>query len=94
MCLYHRYTLVLSIFHATHTEHQNFIGIDENLGPVAISLKREKVSDDLLGVYGTVANVGPVVSTKHQYRVLLRTSEVREKSFMIIALLLPVLCTN
>ena len=26
-------------------EHQNFFGLDENLGPVAISLRREKIDD-------------------------------------------------
>ena len=58
------------------TEHQNFFGIDEGLGPVAISLKREKVSDGLPEFYGTPATVGPTGMPKNQYRIILRTSKV------------------
>jgi len=57
-------------------EHQNFFGIDEGLGPVAISLKREKVSDGLPEFYGTPATVGPTGMPKNQYRIILRTSKL------------------
>ena len=50
--------------------------MDELLGPVAISVKREKVSDELPEFYGIPASVGPTGMPKHQYRVILRTSEV------------------
>lgn len=47
------------------TEHQNYFGIDENLGPVAVSIRREKVED-------TKEKEG----SQFNYRVAFRTSEV------------------
>lgn len=48
-------------------EHQNWFGMDENLGPVAVSIKREKVEDT-----GGSENSQP----QYIYRLIVRTSEV------------------
>lgn len=48
------------------TEHQNYFGIDENLGPVAVSIRREKVED-----------AREREGSQFNYRVAFRTSEVR-----------------
>lgn len=47
-----------------HVEHWNYLGVDETLGPVAVSLRREKLEDH--------KDHGP----QHNYRVIFRTSEV------------------
>ncbi|XP_043107963.1 signal-induced proliferation-associated 1-like protein 2 [Puntigrus tetrazona] len=44
-------------------EHQNYFGVDENLGPVAVSIRREKLEE---------AKEGP----QYNYRVIFRTSEL------------------
>lgn len=46
-------------------EHSNYFGVDEKLGPVAVSIKREKLEDH--------KDHGP----QYQYRIIFRTSEVR-----------------
>ena len=64
-------------------DHHNFFGIDENIGPVAVSLKRERIVSE---------SGAPTTSGKHQqtvdssvagggglafqYRIIVRTSEV------------------
>ena len=48
-------------------EHQNYFGIDENLGPVAVSIRREKVEDPK-----------EKEGSQFNYRVAFRTSEVRD----------------
>ena len=58
-------TLTLHLF----TEHSNFIGVDEVYGPVAISLRRDKVEEDLPPTVG-----GPTI--KHFYRIIVRTCQV------------------
>lgn len=45
-------------------EHWNYLGVDETLGPVAVSLRREKLDDH--------KEHGP----QYNYRVIFRTSEV------------------
>ncbi|XP_053330112.1 signal-induced proliferation-associated 1-like protein 3 [Spea bombifrons] len=45
-------------------EHCNYFGVDEKLGPVAVSLKREKVEEN--------KEHGP----QYQYRIIFRTSEL------------------
>ena len=52
-------------------DHQNFFGVDENLGPVAVSLKREKLEDAPI-----LHNLPPLSAPKLQYRFIARTSEV------------------
>lgn len=45
-------------------DHWNYFGIDEALGPVAVSLCREKLEDD------------KEHSQQYNYRIIFRTSEV------------------
>uniref|UniRef100_A0A8C9PX23 Signal-induced proliferation-associated protein 1 n=1 Tax=Spermophilus dauricus TaxID=99837 RepID=A0A8C9PX23_SPEDA len=45
-------------------EHQNFFGMDEVLGPVAVSLQREEKE-------------GSGGSTQHSYRIIVRTTQLR-----------------
>uniref|UniRef100_A0A8D2B862 Signal-induced proliferation-associated protein 1 n=1 Tax=Sciurus vulgaris TaxID=55149 RepID=A0A8D2B862_SCIVU len=45
-------------------EHQNFFGMDEALGPVAVSLRREEKE-------------GSGGSTQHSYRIIVRTTQLR-----------------
>ncbi|XP_021151817.2 signal-induced proliferation-associated 1-like protein 2 isoform X2 [Columba livia] len=46
-------------------EHQNYFGIDENLGPVAVSIRREKVED-----------AKEKEGSQFNYRIVFRTSEL------------------
>lgn len=48
-------------------EHWNYFGADENLGPVAVSIRREKPEE-------TKENGSP-----YNYRIIFRTSEVSRK---------------
>ncbi|XP_033110924.1 signal-induced proliferation-associated 1-like protein 1, partial [Anneissia japonica] len=49
--------------------HHNYFGNDEHLGPLAISIKREKMEDE--------ENSSDNKETNHyQYRVIVRTSEL------------------
>ncbi|CAG9762814.1 unnamed protein product [Ceutorhynchus assimilis] len=50
-------------------EHQNWFGIDEQLGPVAISIRREKVVHP--------ENQLTTTLTQYQYRLVIRTSELQ-----------------
>lgn len=45
-------------------EHWNYFGIDESLGPVAVSLRREKLEED------------KEHGQQYNYRLIFRTSEV------------------
>lgn len=45
-------------------EHWNYFGIDEALGPVAVSLRREKLEED------------KEHGQQYNYRLIFRTSEV------------------
>ncbi|ELT98588.1 hypothetical protein CAPTEDRAFT_146981 [Capitella teleta] len=54
-------------------DHQNFVGIDEKLGPVAISFRREKVDDkERETTTGKMEGGGAC----HQYRLIVRTGEL------------------
>lgn len=53
------------------SEHQNWFGIDEVLGPVAVSIRREKVEDNS-STNGKDSNNSSV----YQYRLIIRTSEL------------------
>lgn len=46
------------------SEHWNYFGIDESLGPVAVSLRREKLEED------------KEHGQQYNYRLIFRTSEV------------------
>ena len=50
------------------TDHQNYFGIDDNIGPIAISLRREKLLD----------RPSQETSPCYQHRFIIRTSEVRK----------------
>lgn len=56
--------------HFYSQEHQNWFGMDDNLGPVAISLKRERVEK---GLNSSTSNLNSPI---YRYRVLIRTSEL------------------
>lgn len=63
----------MSLF-LSFSEHQNYFGVDENLGPVAISVRREKLDDgkDKEG-------------SQYNYRITFRTSQVKtERMFVTI----------
>jgi len=49
-------------------EHSNYFGTDEKLGPVAVSIRREKLDDT------------KDLKDQYQYRLIVRTSEVRAQS--------------
>lgn len=60
----------LNHFYFYFVEHQNWFGNDENLGPVAISIKKEKIehSDNSKNSNNSL----PL----YQFRIIIRTSEV------------------
>jgi len=45
--------------------------VDENLGPVAVSLRRERIRDT-----ATTAATAAAAGWLYQYRIIVRTSEV------------------
>nr|KAG5714573.1 hypothetical protein BaRGS_007019 [Batillaria attramentaria] len=52
-------------------DHQNFFGNDENLGPVAVSVRREKLDPE-----ERTNNLGKADFGTYQYRIICRTSEL------------------
>ena len=48
-------------------EHENWFGLDDVLGPLAISIKREKIEKDGSTVFPTSRNL---------YRLIVRSTEV------------------
>lgn len=56
--------LTLNSVCSSLSEHANYFGVDEKLGPVAVSIKREKLEDH--------KDHGP----QYQYRIIFRTREV------------------
>ena len=53
------------------TDHQNFFGTDEHLGPVAVSVRREKLDPEERS-----NNLGKADYGTYHYRIICRTSEV------------------
>lgn len=53
------------------SEHWNYFGIDESLGPVAVSLRREKLEED------------KEHGQQYNYRLIFRTSEVSLFGLMV-----------
>lgn len=53
-------------------EHLNYLGIDERFGPVALSLKREKLDEST-----SLMKSGESEGNQYQYRIIARTSEVK-----------------
>lgn len=52
-------------------EHWNYFGADENLGPVAVSIRREKPDE--------IKENGP----QYNYRIIFRTSEVSSSGMIV-----------
>ena len=50
-------------------EHQNWFGIDENVGPIAISIRKERIG-------AAVSESSESNQIKYQYRLILRTSDL------------------
>eukprot|EP00094_Tigriopus_californicus_P010965 TCALIF_10579-PA protein Name:"Similar to Sipa1l2 Signal-induced proliferation-associated 1-like protein 2 (Mus musculus)" AED:0.22 eAED:0.33 QI:0/0/0/0.66/1/1/9/0/732 len=65
-------------------EHQNWFGVDEQLGPVAISIRREKVNLSGLANNGhaflastpSFSSMDNLIAEQHMYRIMIRTSEL------------------
>ncbi|XP_049277917.1 signal-induced proliferation-associated 1-like protein 2 isoform X2 [Anopheles funestus] len=61
-------------------DHQNWFGMDEHLGPVAISIKREKINPtpvQTLALHGSdVAPTTTHPAEQYLYRLIVRTSEL------------------
>lgn len=53
-------------------EHSNYFGTDDKLGPVALSIRREKLEDT------------KDLKDQYQYRLIVRTSEVCARVFMCL----------
>lgn len=60
--------------HFLTQEHQNWFGMDEQLGPVAISIRREKLS---MGAPNTtISDATTTKESVYQFRLIVRTSEL------------------
>lgn len=66
-------------------DHQNWFGLDDTMGPVAISIKREKV-DAVLSQFENNCNFssGSSVTQLCRYRLIVRSTEVSNGVFLII----------
>ncbi|GIY80218.1 signal-induced proliferation-associated 1-like protein 2 [Caerostris extrusa] len=70
-------------------EHQNWFGNDENLGPVAISIKREKlehIDNSAKNSNGTITHI--------QYRLIIRTSELSVMRGTVLEDSVPTICRS
>ena len=56
-------------FASLFSDHQNYFGLDDNLGPVAVSIKREKLDE-------RENYLGKSETGLFQFRLILRTREV------------------
>ncbi|XP_056023182.1 signal-induced proliferation-associated 1-like protein 2 isoform X4 [Ostrea edulis] len=63
-------------------EHQNYYGIDDAVGPVAISIRKEKVDD-------RENNLGRADYGSNQFRVIVRTSELTTLRGVILEEAIP-----
>lgn len=57
-------------------EHQNWFGIDDNLGPIAISIRKERLNVPSIQAADQSQQNSSHQQIKHQYRLILRTSEL------------------
>ena len=66
------------LFHCS--DHQNFVGVDDSLGPIVVSLRRERVNEDTITNISQWSQQPPSdrMVSKWQFRVILRTSEVSQ----------------
>jgi hypothetical protein len=62
--------------HFYNKEHQNYVGFDDGLGPVVISLKREKISNQVIQFFSEGQPTNERTQSKYQYRIILRSSEL------------------
>lgn len=60
-----------------YLDHQNWFGIDETLGPVAISVKREKVDINSSSDSSSTCSNPNGIAQLSRYRLVIRTSEVK-----------------
>ena len=63
VCLYAYLVLCL--------EHSNFFGVHDTFGPIAISLRRERMDDDIPPVTMAAGSTGTLQS-KYLYRIIVR----------------------
>jgi len=70
ICVFNMIIIILDIL--LSAEHLTYLGNDEKLGPIAISLKREKLDENT----SLVKNDTDVQGTQYQYRIIVRTSHV------------------
>eukprot|EP00058_Branchiostoma_floridae_P024712 XP_002610202.1 hypothetical protein BRAFLDRAFT_77024 [Branchiostoma floridae] len=61
-------------FHG-QSEVQNYLGVDENLGPIAISIRREKLPDHSGTGSSSNKDGGSPVPAQYMYRLIIRTSD-------------------
>ena len=52
-------------------EHSNFFGVDDTFGPIAISLRRERMDDDIPPVT-MAAGSTETLQSKYLYRIIVR----------------------
>lgn len=57
-------------------EHQNWFGIDDQLGPVAVSIRREKIDENGPVISSNSAKDTCSPTSQYQYRLIIRTSEL------------------
>lgn len=68
-------------------DHQNWLGVDEELGPLAISIKKERVSS-------TPLHPGGDHHHHNSYRVIVRTSGLNDLRGTILEDTIPGLCSS
>ncbi len=64
-CWFHMYIILYELFKSFIADHQNFFGMDDRLGPVAVSFRREEKE----GSSGS----------QYNYRIIFRTTEVNTR---------------
>ena len=67
----HYVTTIISFIFFCYLEHQNYFGVDEFLGPLAVSVRRERVEEQESPVENSKDH-----NMRYRYRILLRSSEV------------------
>jgi hypothetical protein len=70
----HAYSGIACNLYYSITEHQNWFGMDDNLGPVAVSIRRERIERQSDTNSASPLSTQP--SHAYHYRLLIRTSEV------------------
>ncbi|XP_074599299.1 uncharacterized protein LOC141853749 [Brevipalpus obovatus] len=90
--------------HFRGLEHQNWFGTDDNLGPIAISIRRERVNCSLNDAsegdnhttYGSHKESSQSGNNqiKHQYRLIIRTSDLSVMRGTVFEDCIPVLASS